>query len=117
MRRCGIGPHRLSTANLSTLYWTPAQLVAHHVAGGCALNAGDLLGSGTISPESPDGAGCLLELSSDGRRPLILANGETRTYLEDGDQVIFRASCNADGYATIGFGDCIGTVRAAQAHI
>jgi fumarylacetoacetase len=99
-------PHRLSRANTTDLYWTFAQMAAHHTCGGCNLKPGDLFGSGTISAATRDGFGCLMELTDNGQHPIALASGETRTFLEDGDEVIFRARCRRDGYAPIGFGDC-----------
>jgi fumarylacetoacetase len=84
--------------------------VTHHSSGGCNLRAGDLFGTGTISAPSDDGLGSLLEISAGGRRPLVLPSGETRRFLEDGDTVIIRAHCRRDGFATLGFGECRGTV-------
>lgn len=106
----GLPPHRLSLANTSDLYWTFAQMVAHHTCGGCNLNPGDLLGSGTISGPSREGCGSLSELTEDGRQAIRLASGETRSFLKDGDEVIFRARCRRDGYVSIGFGDCRGRI-------
>ena len=103
-------PHRLSLGNTRHLYWTVAQLVAHHSSGGCNLRAGDLLGTGTISAPTDEGLGSLLEISAGGRRPLTLTSGETRRFLEDGDTVIMRARCRREGCASIGFGECSGTV-------
>lgn len=71
-------------------------MVAHHTSGGCNLKPGDLFGSGTISGASADGRGALLELSENGQRPIELASGETRTFLEDGDEVIFPAHCHRE---------------------
>jgi fumarylacetoacetase len=104
------GHHRLSLSNARHLYWTVAQLVTHHSSGGCNMRAGDLLGTGTISAPSDDGLGSLLEIVGGGRRPLALPSGETRRFLEDGDTVIMRAHCRRDGFASIGFGECRGTV-------
>jgi fumarylacetoacetase len=107
-------PHRLSLGSSKDLYWTVAQLVAHHASGGCNLNAGDLLGSGTISGPAPGSFGSLLEISEGGRKPLVLASGESRRFLEDGDEVIMRARAHREGYAPIGFGECRGRVLAAS---
>ena len=96
----------MSRSNTTDLYWTVAQLVAHHTCGGCNLMPGDMFGSGTISGATPEGYGSLMELSADGQRATSLASGESRTFLEDGDEVIFRAHCRRDGYAPIGFGEC-----------
>jgi fumarylacetoacetase len=113
MRAAGAAPHVLSRSNASMLYWTVAQMVAHHTSNGCNLQPGDLFGSGTVSGTAPGSAGCLLEMTRGGRNPVSLPNGETRTYLLDGDEVVFRATCRRDGYASIGFGECRGTVTEA----
>ncbi|WP_328702574.1 fumarylacetoacetase [Belnapia mucosa] len=107
------GPFRLSLSNTSFLYWTPAQMVAHHTVGGCNLAPGDLLGSGTISSPTEDGYGALLEITRAGRKPVTLPNGEERRFLEDGDTVIFRARAARDGAVPIGFGECRGRIRPA----
>jgi len=106
----GLAPHRLSVSNAGHLYWTASQLVTHHASGGCNLQPGDLFGSGTISGPSADSAGSLLELSQGGRQPIVLASGETRRFLEDGDTVILNAACRRDGFVPIGFGECRGMV-------
>ncbi len=108
------GAQRLSASNATDLYWTPAQFVAHHTSGGCNLNAGDLLGSGTISGAGPDGCGSLLELSRGGRDPVALEDGGVRRFLEDGDEVVFRAACRREGFASIGFGECRAAVLPAH---
>lgn len=95
-------PFRLSESSLRVLYWTPAQLVAHHTSNGCNLEVGDILATGTISGPSEDSAGCLLELTRNGTRPLTLPTGEVRTFLEDGDEIIFRGSCESPGHPRIG---------------
>jgi fumarylacetoacetase len=110
MRESGIGPHRMSLSNLSHLYWTPAQMIAHHTCGGCNLQPGDLFGSGTISAPEPSGYGCMRELSLNETTPQVFPNGESRTFLEDGDDVILRARAERSGFASIGFGDCTGRV-------
>ncbi|MGH7594275.1 MAG: fumarylacetoacetase [Gemmatimonadales bacterium] len=92
------------------MYWSPAQLVTHHASNGCNLYMGDLLGTGTVSGPTPDSRGCLLERTWRGTEPLALAGGETRKYLEDGDEVVFRGTCRAPGAVTIGFGECRGIV-------
>jgi fumarylacetoacetase len=109
----GLPPHRLSAGNARHLYWTAAQLVAHHSSGGCNLRPGDLFGTGTISGPGEGELGSLLEISAGGRKPVALASGETRRFLEDGDTVIMRARCRRDGFAGIGFGECRATVVAA----
>ncbi|MCB4820668.1 fumarylacetoacetase [Roseicella aerolata] len=108
------GPFRLSLSNTSHLYWTFAQMVAHHSCNGCNLQPGDLFGSGTISSPTEDGFGALLEITLGGRKPVILPNGEERRFLEDGDTVIFRARAQRDGFVPIGFGECRGTILPAS---
>ena len=111
MRAAGVAPHRLTSGPSTALYWTPAQLLAHQASNGCALNPGDLLGTGTVSS---DGApGCLLELTHGGRAPVTLPNGEVRRFLEDGDTITLRARAMRDGAVPIGFGDCTATVLPA----
>ena len=85
-------------------------MVAHHTSGGCNLRPGDLLGSGTISGPLNDNRGCLLEITRRGAEPLTLPNGETRTFLEDGDEVVFKAHAAREGAVRIGFGECRGVV-------
>ena len=106
MRSDGLMPHRLSQSNTLDLYWTLAQLVAHHTCGGCNLLPGDLFGTGTISGPTAAGYGSMMELSGDGQRLINLPSGETRSFVEDGDEVVFRAQCRRDGYVPIGFGEC-----------
>jgi fumarylacetoacetase len=103
-------PVRLSRGNFRDMYWTVAQLIAHHTSNGCNLVPGDLLASGTISGTTKDSRGSLLELAWRGTEPLQLPTGETRKFLEDGDEVILRAYCEREGHATIGFGECRGVV-------
>ena len=110
MREAGVAPHRLSRSNASMLYWTVAQMVAHHTSNGCNLVPGDVFGSGTVSGTEPGAEGCLLEMSRGGRVEIPLSNGETRTYLRDGDDIIFRAHAHRAGFASIGFGECRGRV-------
>ncbi len=104
---------RLSRSQAHDLYWTPAQLVTHHASNGCNMNPGDLLGTGTISGSQDGQCGSLLEVTQGGRVPVKLPNGETRTFLEDGDEVLFHGRAHADGYASIGFGPCRGVIRPA----
>ncbi len=114
MRAANAAPHILSRANASMLYWTAAQMVAHHASNGCNLRPGDLFGSGTVSGTASGSAGCLLEMTRGGRDPVLLSNGEVRTYLEDGDEVVFLGRAHRGGYASIGLGECRGTVTPAQ---
>jgi len=113
MRAAGATPFVLSRTNSRALYWTPAQMVAHHSSNGCDLRAGDLFGSGTISGEAESSFGSLLEITRSGRHKLKLPNGETRGFLEDGDEVILTARCERAGVPTIGFGSCRGRVTPA----
>ena len=115
MRRDGIAPHRVSHGNFSTMYWTFGQLLTHHTSNGCNLAPGDLLGSGTVSGPAHASRGCLLELTGNGREPLALPGGETRTFLQDGDEVILRGYAERDGFARIGLGECRGLVVPAGA--
>lgn len=116
MRRAGMPPELLSESNASHAYWTMAQLVAHHTVNGCNLQTGDLLGSGTLSGPAPDEGGSLIELTAGGKNPVLLHNGEVRTFLLDGDAIIFKAICEKPGARRIGFGECRGTVgRVPQA--
>ncbi|MEA2757356.1 MAG: fumarylacetoacetase [Aliidongia sp.] len=110
----GLPPHRLSRSNAGHLYWTAAQMVTHHACGGCNLQPGDLFGSGTISGPTADSVGSLLELTQGGRRPIELASGEVRRFLEDGDEVTLGAMCHRDGFVSIGFGTCRGTILPAH---
>jgi fumarylacetoacetase len=109
MRDENLAPIRLSHANLRDLYWTPAQLLTHHASNGCNLRPGDLLGTGTISGPESGSEGCLLEMQHHSE-PLYLPTGETRTFLADGDEVIFRASAHRPGLPRIGFGECTGRI-------
>jgi len=115
LRAAGLAPHRISASNARHMYWTVAQMVAHHTSGGCDLRPGDLLGTGTISGPDATACGSLVEATLGGRRPIRLATGEARCFLEDGDEVILRARGVREGFAAIGFGDCRATILAAAA--
>jgi fumarylacetoacetase len=108
MRERGSSPARVSHTSFRHAYWTVAQLIAHHTVNGCSLRPGDLFGSGTQSGPTDEEAGSLLELTQGGKRRLDLGNGETRTFLEDGDAVILRGWCEREGAARIGFGEVRG---------
>ena len=112
MRESGMAAHRLSRSSTTALYWTVAQLIAHHTSNGCNLRPGDLLGTGTISEPVITGYGSLLEITEGGRRPITLPSGEMRCFLEDGDEVSLSASASAQGFVSIGFGCCSGTIVA-----
>lgn len=106
LRERSLAPHRLALSNARHLYWTPAQMVAHHASGGCDLRSGDLFGTGTISGPDADGVGSLLEATQGGRQAIALASGEERRFLEDSDEIVLRARAERDGLVSIGFGDC-----------
>jgi fumarylacetoacetase len=106
MRRDGVAPHRLTQTSFALMYWTWAQMVAHHTSNGCNLEIGDLLGSGTVSGPEKSSWGSLLELTARGAEPIVLPSGEKRGFIEDGDEIIFRGFCEKPGRARIGFGEC-----------
>ena len=106
-------PVRISQSDFSQMYWTLAQMVAHHTSNGCPLRPCDLIGSGTVSGPEKDNRGCLLEITKRGSEPLALPNGEVRRFLEDGDEVILRGWCEAPGFRRISLGECRGTVLPA----
>ncbi len=114
MRETGVAAVRISRGDFRSMYWTMAQMLTHHSSNGCNLRPGDLLGSGTVSGPDAGSRGCLLEMTRRGAEPLALPSGETRTFLEDGDEVTFRGWCERDGAARIGFGECRGEVRPAN---
>ena len=101
---------RVSHGRYANMYWTIGQMIAHHTSNGCDLRPGDLLASGTVSGPSKDERGSMLELTWRGTEPLALPTGETRQFLEDGDEVIMRAYCEREGAVRIGFGECRGTI-------
>jgi fumarylacetoacetase len=107
-------PVRLSGSNFRSLYWTLAQMIAHHTSNGCNLQPGDLIGSGTVSGPEKGNRGCLLELTWKGTEPVELPTGESRRFLEDGDEVIFRGWCEAPGFRRIGLGECRGVITPAE---
>lgn len=129
MRDRGMAPVRLSKGSFKDMYWTIAQMLTHHASGGCNLQPGDLLGSGTISGPTREARGCLLELTWDGdpfatppkivpgtqRTPIKLPTGEERRFLADGDEVIIRGYCEREGFRRIGFGECRGIIEPALA--
>jgi fumarylacetoacetase len=106
MRAQGMPPERLSRGHMSAMYWTIAQLVAHHTASGCNLRTGDMLGTGTLSGEARASWGSLAELTDGGKTLIHLGNGEKRAFLEDGDEIIMTAHGEQDGCVPIGFGEC-----------
>jgi len=104
----------LSRSNMKDLYWTPAQMLTHHASNGCNLQTGDLIATGTVSGDSKDERGCLLELTWRGKEPIKLPNGEERRFLEDGDEVIMKGFCEREGFRRIGFGECRGVILPAE---
>ncbi|MBA3646089.1 MAG: fumarylacetoacetase [Gemmatimonadaceae bacterium] len=112
MREGGLRPTRISVASFSDMYWTTAQMLAHHASGGCNLRTGDLLASGTVSGPEEGMQGCLLEITRRGANPLQLSSGEERKFLHDGDEIILRGYFERDGCARIGMGECSGRVVA-----
>jgi fumarylacetoacetase len=112
MRRSGMVPHILSRGSAeAAMYWSAAQIVAHHSSNGCNLQPGDLIGTGTLSSDNDDGLGSLLEISRGGTQPVELESGEKRSFLEDGDEVTLKAWCEGEGAVRIGFGECVGRVE------
>lgn len=114
MREQGLPAQRIALSSTTNMYWTVAQMVAHHSVNGCSLQPGDLFGSGTLSGASADSLGSLLEITQGGKQALELPGGETRTFLEDGDEIILKARCRREGYPSIGFGECRGRVMPAS---
>ena len=110
MRKSGMAMQRITQSNTRELYWTFQQMVAHQAGNGTRLFAGDLVASGTVSGTDVGTRGCLLEATHRGRDPLVLSNGEKRTFLEDGDEVVLTARCEREGFIPIGFGECAGLV-------
>jgi fumarylacetoacetase len=110
MRAAGLAPQVLSRGSAdAAMYWSAAQIVAHHTCNGCNIQPGDLIGTGTLSTDSAGGLGSLLEISQGGKQPVRLPSGETRSFLDDGDEVTLKAWCEGEG-VRIGFGECVGRV-------
>ena len=107
----GEEPHRLSSGPMTAMYWTAAQLVTHHSSSGCNLRSGDLLGTGTLTSGEEGGEGSLIELTEGGKKAITLPNGETRKFLEDGDEVIITAHAEKPGFARIGLGECRAIIK------
>jgi fumarylacetoacetase len=114
MRRAGLEPQRLARTSFATMYWTVAQMVAHHASNGCNLSVGDLMGSGTVSGPEKSSWGSLLELTARGREPIALPSAELRGFIEDGDEIVFRGFAERPGFARIGFGECRAVVLPAD---
>jgi fumarylacetoacetase len=123
MQQQGFEPQLLTRGSFTNLYWTFAQMLTHHSSNGCNLRPGDMLGSGTVSGQTRDSRGCMLELTWDGdqqnalpgsqRTPIKFPTGEERKFLADGDSVIFRGFCETSDHRRIGFGTCMGQVLPA----
>ena len=105
-------PQVICKSNSKYLYWNVLQQLAHHTVNGCNVCPGDLLASGTISGPTPDSLGSMLELAWKGTRPTTLPNGETRTFLQDGDRLTLTGWCQGPGYR-VGFGEVTGRVLPA----
>lgn len=114
MRDDAMEPVRLSRSRSLDLYWSFAQMLTHHASNGCNMRPGDVLGSGTISGVDAESRGCLLELTHRAAQPMVLPNGESRGFLEDGDEVTLRGYAEREGAVRIGFGECVGVVVAAR---
>lgn len=110
MREQNLEPFRISQGSFRQMYWTIAQMLTHHSSNGCNLRSGDLLASGTVSGPEPGSQGCLLEITRRGAEPLELPDGETRSFLLAGDEVILHGYCEKPGFARIGFGECRGVI-------
>ena len=111
MRERGLPPTRLSRSSFSGMYWTVAQMLTHHASNGCNLRPGDLIASGTVSGTEKESRGCMLELTWRGAEPVTLPSGETRKFLEDGDEVVITGFCERPGARRIGLGECRGVVE------
>jgi fumarylacetoacetase len=114
MRNQALAPERIVHTNLSHLYWTFAQMLAHHTSNGCNMQPGDLIASGTVSGPEPQGRACLAEINRRGSTPLELPGGEKRTWLEDGDELTIRGRAVREGHVAIGFGECAGRVTGSS---
>lgn len=114
MRNENIEPHLLSRSNMKDLYWTIAQMLTHHASNGCNIQSGDLIATGTISGKEKSERGSMLELSWRGTEPIELSSGETRRFLEDGDEIIMKGYCEREGFRRIGLGECRGRIVPAE---
>ena len=112
MCRAGSMPYTVTCTDFGVAWWTPAQMLAHHTSNGCNLEPGDLFGSGTLSGSARASWACLAELSEKGKTR-IAVGGESRTYLEDGDEIVFRGRAKKEDFVSIGFGECRGRVLPA----
>ena len=106
-------PQTISRSNMKYLYWSMEQMLAHHTVTGCNMRTGDLCGTGTISGPTEDSYGSMLELTWRGEKPIALASGETRKFLQDGDTVVMKGYCQGDGYR-VGFGEVTGRILSVK---
>ena len=113
MRAEGIPPEVLAVTNMQNLYWTIFQMLTHHTSNGCNLRPGDMMGTGTISGQTEDSLGSILEITRRGANPITLPTGEERKFLGDGDELIMRAWCEREGAREIGFGECRAVIEGA----
>ena len=114
MRASNLDPHVIGSPGFKDMYWTIFQMLTHHTSNGCSVNSGDLYGSGTVSGTTSDTYGSILEACKGGKEKIEFPGGETRTFLEDGDEVIMRAWCAGAGKARIGFGECRSIIMPAS---
>jgi fumarylacetoacetase len=114
MRLAGTAPLRITQTSFALIYWTVAQMIAHHTSNGCNLEIGDLIGSGTVSGPEKASWGSLLELTARGSEPIAMPSGEKRGFIEDGDEIMFRGFCAKPGFARIGFGECRAVILPAE---
>jgi fumarylacetoacetase len=113
----GLSPQRIVRSNLRELYWTLAQMVAHQASNGAPLECGDLIATGTVSGAAAEARACLAEITLRGGEPIALADGSRRTMLEDGDTLVIRGRARREGFVSIGFGDCAGTIHPARTRV
>jgi len=113
-RASELAAQRITRSHLKHLYWTFGQMLAHHSSNGCNMNPGDLIGSGTISGPTDESRACITEITEAGKKPLKLSSGESRTALEDGDEITLSAWAKKEGHVSIGFGQCVGTILSAN---
>jgi fumarylacetoacetase len=113
MKNKKLAPHPIAKPKFRDQYWTVFQMLAHQTSNGCTVIPGDLLGSGTVSGSTEAELGCLLEMTRGGTLPVSLPTGEQRTYLQDGDELSITAGCHKEGFVSIGFGNCRGSIKPA----
>jgi fumarylacetoacetase len=114
MAQSGLAGEKIAQSNFKHCYWSVAQMIAHHTVGGCNFQSGDLIGTGTQSGPHVEEAGAFIELAMAGKKPVLLSNGEQRSFLHDGDTLTLKAHCQKEGAARIGFGQCAGKVLPAH---